>query len=253
MRHSLIALARAAGPICAMTCMVVGAVTGAVTCPAAAQTSLALPKLESLQADLLAAKGEEAAIVTLISKGVEASKALLAQHAAFADQAKTLQPEGETLRTQLEAANADAEKQRDAVAKHNAQCPHETTDAAMVAKCNDAMTHLNAWASRTKAELTRLAAAKEQYNKKLAEIGEHDRQIVDELADLRAKDTARRKQLAEVHDHVVALLAEVTTARAQCKALEKAPADPANAEALQACRAAKENSPSPAPVPDANQ
>jgi chromosome segregation ATPase len=215
--------------------------------PTAAQTLPAAPKLQSLQADLQGAKDQEAGIVALISQGVEASKMLLTQHAALADQAKALQPEGETLRKELEAANSDAEKQRAAAAKHNAQCPHETTEAALVAKCNEAMNHLNAWASKVKAELSRLATAKEDYTKKLTEIAEHDKKILAELADLRTKDTAQRKQLAELHDHVVTLLSDVATARAQCQALEKAPADPVNAEALEACRAAKEQSPAAVP------
>jgi chromosome segregation ATPase len=230
-RDYLIAMALAAG--------LAGATLVPSAQPAAAQTQaqVDLSKLAALQADLRAAVTEEADIIGTITKRVEDSKPLLEEHRSRIAQAEALKPEGEALRTALVAQSAEVEKQHAAVAAHNTECPRETKDAALLAKCNGEIGPLNAWASRLKAELGRLEPAKAKYNKEVAEIQQRDREIMERLAELRAADAEQRQKLEAVRARLADLGAALANAKTRCREVESAPEDASNAEALNQCRA----------------
>jgi chromosome segregation ATPase len=230
-RNHLIAIALTAG--------LAGAALAAGARPSAAQTAsqVDLSKLAALRADLRIAVREEADIIAAITEGVEDAKPLLEEHRSRIAQSEALKPEGEALRTALISQHSDAEKQHAAVAAHNAECPHETKDAALLAKCNGEIGHLNAWAGRLKAESERLEPAKAKYNKEVAEIQQRDREIVARLTELRTADAEQRQKLEAVRARLADFGAALANARTRCREIESAPENLGNAEALTQCRA----------------
>jgi chromosome segregation ATPase len=242
----LIALSLAAGMACGTLALSVRL--------AAAQSAeeVDLSKLATLQADLQTAAAEETAIAAAIGKAVEDSKLLIEQHKSNIERTKVLEPEGEALRAALSAESSEAEKQQAAAAQHNAACPRETKDAALVAKCNGEIEPLNAWAGRIKAEIDRLEPAKAKYNEELEGIQKRDQQIIAQLNALRAADSAARTQLEVVRGKVEQLRTALAAGKQRCSELEQAAADAANAEVLRYCRTMILGNAATAQMPPAN-
>jgi chromosome segregation ATPase len=214
---------------------------------AAAQSTEAvdLSKLAALQADLQTETVETTALAAAITKALDDAKPLLEQHKANIEQTKALEPEGEALKAALSAEAAEAEKQRAAAAQHDAACPRQTKDAALVAKCNGEIEHLNAWAAQITAEIARLEPSKIRYNGELEDIRKRDQQVIGQLNALRTADAADRTRLEEKRARVKELRASLAAGKKRCRELEQAAQksartstpDPASAEALGYCRA----------------
>ncbi len=188
----LIALSLAAGMACGTLAL------SARDAAAQSAEGVDVSRLASLQAELQTGSAEETAVAGAIAKAVEDRKPLIEQHKSNVERTKALRPEGEALRAALSAEISEAEKQRAAAAQHNASCPRETKDAALVAKCNGETERLNAWADRLKAEIDRLEPAKAKYNEEVAEIQKRDHQIVAQLTELQAADSDARTRLEAV-------------------------------------------------------
>jgi peptidoglycan hydrolase CwlO-like protein len=228
---------------CLIGVVVAAGVAGAMLMPgphsAAAQTAadVDLSKLAAVQSDLRVAATEEGALIAAITQAVDEAKSLMEDHNSRAVEIERLKPEGEELRKAFIAQNAAAEKQRMAVATHNESCPHETKDAVLVAKCNDEMGQLNAWATQIKADMERLEPSKDKYNRQVAEIQKHEHEILARLADLRRADIDQRQKLEAVRARMTELRATLASGKARCGEIEKAAEDAGKAEALAYCRA----------------
>lgn len=221
--------------------------------PATAQSAEeGIAKLPSLRADLAAAQRDEADTLATIEKAVAASRALLDQHQSLVEEARNLGLEGEALQRDLDTQAATAAKQREAAAQHNTQCPHETHDATLAAKCNEDMTRLNTWANRIKTETDRLETAKEQHNKKVADIEAKDRQLLAQLTQLQTSDAAERERLATLRAHLTSLRTALAGARAHCATLGKTGAATPDSDVAQACRMAFPDEPASERPPAAN-
>jgi hypothetical protein len=102
----LVALSLAGGLIC----LTIG--LGPKQAAAQGSEEVDLSKLPTLQADLDAAKAEDASLIAAISKGVQDSTVLIEKHKALVEQLTALKPEVEALKSALAQQRDEAEKQR---------------------------------------------------------------------------------------------------------------------------------------------
>jgi predicted nucleic acid-binding Zn-ribbon protein len=200
---------------------------------AVAQNAADLSQLPAWTNELKAKQLEAGQAATEVSSAVDAMAPKKKEIALWDGELEKMRPQYADWDQKVSTHNADAAKQRAAVATHKTACPAKVASKAQADRCNGELAPLNAWNSRIDSNKARLNGVLTQINTRRDTMVNRRKQIVSDLQPMQARYDQAKAKLDAAKQRVETLQNWIIAARATCAKIKAGSQDVG--EALHYC------------------